>query len=39
MTVQTDTVFADPPQISGKSAAATAALRQRVADLLAGPLP
>jgi cell division protein FtsI (penicillin-binding protein 3) len=38
MTVQADTVIADPPQISGKSAAATAALRQRVADLLAGPL-
>ena len=38
MTVQDDTVIADPPQIAGKTAQATAALRQRVAGLLAGPL-
>jgi cell division protein FtsI (penicillin-binding protein 3) len=38
MTVQDYTVIADPPQIMGKTAAATAALRQRVAGLLAAPL-
>jgi cell division protein FtsI (penicillin-binding protein 3) len=38
MTVQDVTVIADPPQITGKTAQATAALRQRVAGLLAGPL-
>ena len=38
MTVQDATVIADPPQITGKTAQATAALRQRVAGLLAGPL-
>jgi cell division protein FtsI (penicillin-binding protein 3) len=38
MTVQDDTVIADPPQITGKTVQATAALRQRVAGLLAGPL-
>jgi len=38
MTVQEYTVIADPPQIAGKTAAATAALRQKVAGLLAGPL-
>ncbi len=37
-TVQQDTVTADPPQIIGKTPAATAALRQQVAGLLAGPL-
>jgi cell division protein FtsI (penicillin-binding protein 3) len=38
LTVQRDTVTADPPQITGKTPAATAALRQQVAGLLAGPL-
>ena len=38
MTVQDATVIADPPQIAGKTAQATAALRQQVAGLLAGPL-
>jgi cell division protein FtsI (penicillin-binding protein 3) len=38
MTVQEYQVIADPPQIAGKTAAATAALRQKVAGLLAGPL-
>ena len=38
LTVQQDTVTADPPQITGKTPAATAALRQQVAGLLAGPL-
>jgi cell division protein FtsI (penicillin-binding protein 3) len=38
MTVQEYLVIADPPQIAGKTAAATAALRQQVAGLLAGPL-
>ena len=38
MTVQQYLVIADPPQIAGKTAAATAALRQQVAGLLAGPL-
>jgi cell division protein FtsI (penicillin-binding protein 3) len=38
MTVQTDTVTADPTQITGSTPARTAALRQRVADALAGPL-
>jgi cell division protein FtsI (penicillin-binding protein 3) len=38
MTIQEDQVIADPPQITGKTAAATAALRQKVAGLLAGPL-
>jgi cell division protein FtsI (penicillin-binding protein 3) len=37
-TVQQDTVTADPPQIAGKTVAATAVLRQQVAGLLAGPL-
>ena len=38
MTEQRDTVTADPPQIAGKTPAATAALRQQVAGVLAGPL-
>ena len=38
MTVQTDTVTADPTQITGATPARTAALRQQVADALAGPL-
>jgi cell division protein FtsI (penicillin-binding protein 3) len=38
MTVQEDTVTADPPQIAGNTAAQTMAVRQRVAGLLAGPL-
>ncbi len=38
MTVQTDTVTADPTQITGKTPDGTAALRQRVAGALAGPL-
>ena len=38
MTVQEDTVTADPPQIVGKTPQATTAVRQRVAALLAGPL-
>jgi cell division protein FtsI (penicillin-binding protein 3) len=38
MTVQTDTVTADPTQITGKTPQQTAALRQRIADALAGPL-
>jgi cell division protein FtsI (penicillin-binding protein 3) len=38
MTVQEDTVTADPPQLTGISARATAAMRQRVAGILAGPL-
>ena len=38
MTVQTDTVTADPTQIRGRTPARTAALRQQVADALAGPL-
>ena len=38
MTVQDDTVIGAPLQLAGTTAAATAALRQRVAGLLAGPL-
>jgi cell division protein FtsI (penicillin-binding protein 3) len=38
MTVQTDTVTADPTQITGKTPDQTAALRGRVAAALAGPL-
>jgi cell division protein FtsI (penicillin-binding protein 3) len=38
MTVQTDTVTADPTQITGLTAAQTAALRGRVAAALSGPL-
>jgi cell division protein FtsI (penicillin-binding protein 3) len=38
MTVQTDTVTADPTQVRGGTPARTAALRQQVADALAGPL-
>jgi cell division protein FtsI (penicillin-binding protein 3) len=38
MTVQTDTVTADPTQIKGKTPGRTAALRQQVADVLASPL-
>src|SRR5438552_18182149 len=38
MTVQEDQVTADPPQITGNTAKATRALRERVAALLAGPL-
>ena len=38
MTVQTDTVTADPTQIKGVTPERTAALRQQVADALAGPL-
>ena len=38
MTVQEDTVIADPPQIAGRTPQATMAARQRIAALLAGPL-
>ena len=38
MTVQTDTVTADPTQIAGTTPVKTAALRQQVADALTGPL-
>jgi cell division protein FtsI (penicillin-binding protein 3) len=38
MTVQEDTVTADPPQLTGTTAARTMAVRQQVAGLLAGPL-
>ena len=38
MTVQTDTVTADPTQITGKTPDQTAALRGRIAAALAGPL-
>ena len=38
MTVQEDTVIADPPQIAGNTPRATTAVRQRMAALLAGPL-
>jgi len=38
MTVQTDTVSADPTQIAGRTPEQTAIARQRVADALAGPL-
>jgi cell division protein FtsI (penicillin-binding protein 3) len=38
MTVQTDTVSADPTQIVGRTLEQTATARQRVADALAGPL-
>jgi cell division protein FtsI (penicillin-binding protein 3) len=38
MTVQTDTVTADPTQVRGGTPVRTAALRQQVADALAGPL-
>jgi len=38
MTVQEDTVTADPPQIAGNTPRATMAVRQRMAALLAGPL-
>jgi cell division protein FtsI (penicillin-binding protein 3) len=38
MTVQTDTVSADPTQIMGRTPQQTAMVRQRVADALAGPL-
>lgn len=38
MTVQTDTVTADPTQITGPTPQQTAAERQRVAGALAGPL-
>jgi cell division protein FtsI (penicillin-binding protein 3) len=38
MTVQTDTVTADPTQITGRTPAQTASLRERVASALAGPL-
>jgi cell division protein FtsI (penicillin-binding protein 3) len=38
LTLQRDTVTADPPQITGKTPAAAAALREEVAGLLAGPL-
>jgi cell division protein FtsI (penicillin-binding protein 3) len=38
MTEQTDTVTADPTQVGGATPARTAALRQQVADALAGPL-
>jgi cell division protein FtsI (penicillin-binding protein 3) len=38
MTVQTDTVSADPTQIVGRTPQQTAMARQRVADALAGPL-
>jgi cell division protein FtsI (penicillin-binding protein 3) len=38
MTVQDDTVIADPPQIAGRTPQATMAARQRIAALLAGPL-
>jgi len=38
MTVQTDTLSADPTQIVGMTPQQTAMVRQRVADALAGPL-
>jgi cell division protein FtsI (penicillin-binding protein 3) len=38
MTVQTDTVSADPTQIVGMTPQQTTLVRQRVADALAGPL-
>jgi cell division protein FtsI (penicillin-binding protein 3) len=38
MTVQEDTVTADPPQITGNTPKETLALRERVAGILAGPL-
>jgi cell division protein FtsI (penicillin-binding protein 3) len=38
MTVQEDTVTADPPQITGTTPKETLALRERIAGLLAGPL-
>jgi len=38
MTVQTDTVTADPTQITGRTPAQTAFLRGQVAAVLAGPL-
>jgi cell division protein FtsI (penicillin-binding protein 3) len=38
MTVQTDTVTADPTQIRGRTPGQTAAVRQQVASALAGPL-
>src|SRR5205823_10939251 len=38
VTVPEATITADPPQLSGPTAAATAALRQQVASLLSGPL-
>jgi cell division protein FtsI (penicillin-binding protein 3) len=38
MTVQEDTVIADPPQITGLTPQATMKARQRIAALLAGPL-
>jgi cell division protein FtsI (penicillin-binding protein 3) len=38
MSVQEETVTADPPQIKGNTARATMALRQQVAAILAGPL-
>jgi cell division protein FtsI (penicillin-binding protein 3) len=38
MTIPKDTVTADPPQLTGKTRAATEALRARVAGMLSGPL-
>jgi cell division protein FtsI (penicillin-binding protein 3) len=38
VTVPQDTVTADPPQLRGVTPAATAAMRQQAASLLAGPL-
>jgi len=38
MTLQTDTVTADPTQITGRTAFQTAAMRQQVAEALADPL-
>jgi len=38
MTLQTDTVTADPTQITGRTPAQKAAMRQQVAQALAGPL-
>jgi cell division protein FtsI (penicillin-binding protein 3) len=38
MTVQTDTVTADPTQVRGRTPELTPALRQQVADALSGPL-
>ncbi|MBO0771059.1 MAG: penicillin-binding protein 2, partial [Actinobacteria bacterium] len=38
MTVPDDIVTADPPQITGDTPAGTAALREKVARMLAGPL-
>jgi cell division protein FtsI (penicillin-binding protein 3) len=38
MTVQEDTVIADPPQIAGRTPQATLTVRQRLAALLAAPL-